>query len=136
MPDDPENDSPRARGRDHERHYPHGLTPGDALAPCCFCHSSKERRRRHRKKVGIDCEDASDRDRASNHFPAPGHADCAQIEQNRSKNCAMGDQADVAEADNESRHHATRTRSPLSQPISKPSEQQRRLRSSTAMRPS
>ena len=31
---------------------------------------------------------------------------------------------------------ATRTLSPLSQPISKPSEHQRRLRSSTAMRPS
>src|SRR5262249_60859875 len=32
--------------------------------------------------------------------------------------------------------NATRTRSPLSQPISKPPEHQRRLRSSTAMRPS
>ena len=33
-------------------------------------------------------------------------------------------------------HKGDRTLSPLSQPISKPSEHQRRLRSSTAMRPS
>src|SRR5499425_2781812 len=42
----------------------------------------------------------------------------------------------MASRSQQSSANATRTRSPLSQPISKPSEHQRRLRSSTAMRPS
>src|SRR5712671_4717813 len=42
----------------------------------------------------------------------------------------------MASRSQQSSAKATRTRSPLSQPISKPSEHQRRLRSSTAMRPS
>ena len=42
----------------------------------------------------------------------------------------------MASRSQQSSAKATRTRSPLSQPISKPSEHQRRLRASTAMRPS
>ena len=42
----------------------------------------------------------------------------------------------MASRSQQSSANATRIRSPLSQPISKPSEHQRRLRSSTAMRPS
>jgi hypothetical protein len=45
------------------------------------------------------------------------------------------DAALTAAMKNSPNGNATRTRSPLSQPISKPSEHQRRLRSSTAMRP-
>src|ERR1700722_19039847 len=42
----------------------------------------------------------------------------------------------IASRSQQSSAKAIRTLSPLSQPISKPSEHQRRLRSSTAMRPS
>jgi hypothetical protein len=57
------------------------------------------------------------------------HADAAHAQRN------PGAKLGAPSRSQQSNAKATRTLSPLSQPISKPSEHQRRLRSSTAMRP-